>query len=203
MVSAHSGCCRASPIAACRRASGERSSCETSCSSRRWPSTIKRSRSAVRSNASPPGRRARRGGDPCRRQCAVRGCRGRPPRTPAQVADRLRDVPGEQRGKQQARDHAAGDRLEREHAGAWPAAFARPSRSAGPSEFRRPAGSARSRRPNRDGGVDEEDVAATVGECHATHATALGLGGVIRAAGSGRQGRIARPRTSRPAGSTA
>ena len=48
-----SGCWCARPSAACIRASGERSSCETSCSRRRWPSISARRRALMRSKSRP------------------------------------------------------------------------------------------------------------------------------------------------------
>jgi hypothetical protein len=105
-----SGCWCARPIAACRRASGERSSCETSCSRRRWPSIRVRSWALMRSkswpsSASSSPATARLAGEFGREVAGGGGFEGA-----AQRADGARKIPGEEGGEQEAGQGRGDDR---------------------------------------------------------------------------------------------
>gem|GEM_PF-6668880 len=114
-----SGCWCASPTAACSRASGERSSCETSCSRRRWPSIRAARRALMRSKSRPRSLSS----SPARPGLAKRGARS--PREAASKALRKARIGRE---KYQA-SRAANSRLARV-AATMPATW--PTRRPGP-----------------------------------------------------------------------
>ena len=93
-ASSFSGCWRAKPMAACKRASGERSSCETSCNKRRWePSKFAVAGPCGRN----PGRdRRSRRAVPCAIRSRVSSFPAATASNAPQMTDRFGEIPGQQ-----------------------------------------------------------------------------------------------------------